>query len=259
MGSPATTEDPLSHSHVSPTGHHAPTWRRAAAVAALALCAVALPAQGSDVVEAKKIFNQRCTACHTFGKGIKVGPDLKGVTARRDRAWLLAFVRSSQRVIAAHDPVATDLFERFKRQRMPDWTDLSEAQIGGILDWLAANGPEQKEIDERNAEEATTADIEIGRSLFHGRTPLAGGGMGCAGCHAIREADAMIGASFGPDLTHAYLKYHDRALTLLLRRPCVMRLPESSSSPFLLPQELFALKAYLRQAALPAESKRGAP
>jgi cytochrome c2 len=27
--------------------------------------------------DAKKIFNQRCTACHTYGKGVKVGPDLK--------------------------------------------------------------------------------------------------------------------------------------------------------------------------------------
>ena len=30
-------------------------------------------------------FTTRCTACHTFGKGVKVGPDLKGVTERRQR------------------------------------------------------------------------------------------------------------------------------------------------------------------------------
>jgi protein SCO1/2 len=58
---------------------------------------VLLPARAAHAIDAKKVFNQRCTACHTFGKGVKVGPDLKGVTARRQRPWLLKFVRSSQR------------------------------------------------------------------------------------------------------------------------------------------------------------------
>src|SRR5262245_32452833 len=68
-----------------------------------------------DAAEPKKIFNQRCTACHTYGKGVKVGPDLKGVTERRQRPWLLKFVRSSQAVIQAGDPVASALFKEFKQ------------------------------------------------------------------------------------------------------------------------------------------------
>jgi mono/diheme cytochrome c family protein len=91
----------------------------------------------ADAVEAKKIFSQRCTACHSFGRGIKVGPDLKGVAARRQMPWLLKFIRSSQGVIKGGDPVAQNLFQQFKQQRMPDWTDLSEAQIYSIVNWLA--------------------------------------------------------------------------------------------------------------------------
>jgi cytochrome c2 len=45
--------------------------------------------------EAAATFNGRCTACHTYGKGIKVGPDLKGVTERRKRDWLLKFIHAS--------------------------------------------------------------------------------------------------------------------------------------------------------------------
>src|SRR5689334_22472700 len=78
----------------------------------------------SDSTEAKKIFNQRCTSCHTFGKGVKVGPDLKGVNERRTRPWLLKFIRSSQGFIKEGDPIATGLFDQFRRQRMPDWLDL---------------------------------------------------------------------------------------------------------------------------------------
>jgi protein SCO1/2 len=75
--------------------------------------------------EAAAIFNRRCTACHTYGKGIKVGPDLKGVTGRRTHDWLLKFIRASSMVIKSGDPTATKLFAEFKGQRMPDWTDLS--------------------------------------------------------------------------------------------------------------------------------------
>src|SRR3954465_1803080 len=87
----------------------------------------------ADPAEAKKIFTTRCMACHTFGKGVKVGPDLKGVTERRERAWIVKFVRSSSTMVGS-DPIAVQLFDQFKQQRMPDWTDLSEPQINGIMD-----------------------------------------------------------------------------------------------------------------------------
>src|SRR5262245_19781267 len=85
--------------------------------------------------EAAATFNGRCTACHTYGKGIKVGPDLKGVNERRKREWLLKFIHASSNVIKSGDPTATTLFAQFKQQRMPDWTDLSDKQINDILDY----------------------------------------------------------------------------------------------------------------------------
>ena len=121
-----------------------------------------IAARPAHAVDAKKIFNQRCTACHTYGKGVKVGPDLKGVTARRQRPWLLKFIRSSQQVIASGDKTANELFRTYKRQRMPDWTDLSPQDVAAILDWLAADGPEQKPADERDAELASAGGRRAG-------------------------------------------------------------------------------------------------
>jgi nitrate reductase gamma subunit len=203
----------------------------------------------ADAAEAKKIFSTRCMACHTFGKGIKVGPDLKGVTERRQRPWLLKFIRSSQTVIKSGDPIATELFATFKQQQMPDWTDLSEEQIGSILDYLAANGPDQKDIDERFAESATLAEIENGRQLFHGERAPVNGGSACSSCHPISGGRA-IGGSLGPDLTDIYSRYQDGWMTQSLRHPCVQRLPESTNRVFLTPEESFYLKAYLRQTEL---------
>ncbi len=228
-----------------------PARRRRAPAIILALLVSALTVNANaGENEAAKIFVQRCTACHTFGKGVKVGPDLKGVTARRPRDWLLRFIRSSQAVIDSGDPVAVALFAEFRRQRMPDWTDLSEEQVGAILDWLAADGPEQKPADERHAELATAVEVELGRRLFLGQTRFAGGGMACAGCHGVRDRGDSRGGSLAGDLTGIYAAYRDRALTMFIRRPCSARVPESSAAGFLQPQELFALKAYLRKVGL---------
>jgi mono/diheme cytochrome c family protein len=254
-----------------PTSARAARWRRTTAgVLALgaALAITLLTPNPAGAVDPKKIFNQRCSACHTFGKGVKVGPDLKGVTARRQRPWLLKFVRSSQRVIAGGDPVAVELYRTFKKQRMPDWTDLSPQDVAVILDWLAADGPEQKPADERDAELATATDVAGARALFDGRAPLASGGLACGACHSVREHDRRYGGTLGPDLTDAYLKYRDRALTLFLRHPCTPRQPELGAERYLAPEEAFALKAFMREVALAAspfttypmaESKRGQP
>jgi cytochrome c2 len=227
----------------------------AALLSALALifCASRHAAAG-DAAEAKKIFNQRCTSCHTFGKGVKVGPDLKGVTERRARPWLLRFIRSSQGLIKEGDTIAAGLFDQFRRQRMPDWLDLSESQIDSVLDWFSVDGPDQKEPDERDAELATAADIDRARGLFNGSVGFTNGGVACGTCHSIRDNDQTIGGSLGPNLTAAYLRYRDRGLTLFLRKPCFQREPDTSTVRYLTPDEAFVIKAYLRQAALPSSS-----
>lgn len=206
-----------------------------------------VPAFAADFTEPANIFRKRCSACHTFGKGVKVGPDLKGVTERRQRAWLLKFVRSSQTVIQSGDPTAKALFDQFKPQKMPDWSDLSEAQISAIMDFFAANGPEIKPADERLADTATPAEIETGRKLFHGETPLALGAQSCSSCHAV-AGSGFRGGSLGPNLTTTFLKYQDKAMTDFLRRPCFQRVPETEES-YLKPEESFAIKSYLAQSA----------
>lgn len=223
------------------------------------IASLASTANASDGSEAKKIFNQRCTACHTFGKGVKVGPDLKGVTERRPRRWLLSFIRGSQRMIQAGDPVAVDLFRQFKQERMPDWSDLTPEQVTGILDWFAASGPEQREPDERDAQLATAAEVTRGRQLFHGTVPQATHGLACAACHAIQDGASSSSAGLAPDLTTAYLAYRDRALTLFLKSSCFRREPVQPPGNYLTPTESFLIKAYLRHTALQAHGTTAAP
>jgi mono/diheme cytochrome c family protein len=201
-------------------------------------------------------FQGRCTACHTYGKGVKVGPDLKGVTERRQRSWLVQFIRGSSGMIASGDRTAVALFAEFKQQRMPDWTELSEEQVHGILDYLGAGGPDVRPLDERNAEHATPADVELGRHLFDGVARFADGRPPCSSCHSARGSAWLEGGSLGPDLSTAYLDHQDKALTSLLRRPCFRWDPSLGGAGQLTATESFALKAFLRESALP---RRGAP
>ncbi|MBO0912631.1 MAG: c-type cytochrome [Acidobacteria bacterium] len=198
-------------------------------------------------LEAAAIFNQRCTACHTYGKGVKVGPDLKGVTERRKRDWLLKFIHASSQVIKSGDPTATALFAQFKQQRMPDWTDLSEKQISDILDYFAVGGPDIKPEDERNAETATAAETEAGRKMFYGETRLQHGAPVCASCHSL-AGTGMRGGTLGPDLTNVYFRYQDVALTAFFHHPC-FSWARRNPDVYLTAKESFALKAFLRLAA----------
>ncbi len=205
--------------------------------------------------EAAATFNKRCTACHTYGKGIKVGPDLKGVTERRKRDWLVKFIHASSSVIKSGDVTAVSLFAQFKQQRMPDWADLSDKQINDILDYVAIGGPDIKPADERNAELALPADIELGRQLFSGDQRLKYGSQSCSSCHGVQGAG--WGGSLGPDLTQAYFRFQDRALTEFLRHPC-FQWETSGVARYLTAKESFALKAFLRQAALGQSAHAGA-
>ncbi len=201
-------------------------------------------------------FKRRCTACHTFGKGRNVGPDLRGVTERRSREWLTRFIRSSSAVIAAGDPIAAALFSEFKGQRMPDWTDLSEKEIADLLDYLATGGPERKPDDERGAETATAAELGLGSRLFQGAARFEYGAQRCSSCHSVRGHDTTLGGSLGPDLGTACQRYRDNELTALLRRPCFGWDPPPRGDRYLTPRERFALKAFLCGSAVAGASAR---
>lgn len=207
--------------------------------------------------EAAATFNKRCTACHTFGKGVKVGPDLKGVTERRKRDWLVKFIHASSTVINSGDATAVSLFAEFKKQRMPDWTDLSEKQISDILEFIAIGGPDIKPADERNAELASSSDLELGRQLFSGERHFKYGIQPCSACHSVQAT--RWGGSLGPDLTQTYFKFQDRALTEFLRHPCFQWETASAGTHYLTAKEIFALKALLRQAGLHKSARVESP
>lgn len=194
-------------------------------------------------------FARRCSACHTFGKGDLIGPDLKGVTERRSRQWLTGWIASSERTIRSGDVTAAALFKKYKQQRMPE-QPLSTGELASLLDYLAAGGPTaDAQRRHRRADTATIAEIEVGRSLFAGERPLTDGGAACNSCHSIGDT-THLGASLGPDLSRAYSRYQDASLASLLARGCFPRATNVVGHTSVTDAESFMLRAFLRHAQL---------
>jgi hypothetical protein len=66
-----------------------------------------------------------------------VGPDLKGVTARRDRAWLIRYLVAPDVLRAKKDPIAVELDAKYKGVSMPN-LGLSEVDAGDLIVYLEA-------------------------------------------------------------------------------------------------------------------------
>lgn len=102
------------------------------------------------------IFATHCAACHTVGHGDKIGPDLLGVGAVRDRAWLAHFILRPDQMIAAGDPVAVELFNKYKRVNMPN-LQLADIDINALIDFINAQSSKSKSAPQEGKTEDVVA------------------------------------------------------------------------------------------------------
>jgi protein SCO1/2 len=94
-------------------------------------------AQPLTVGQGEYLFATRCAACHTLGGGDYVGPDLQGVTAVRDRAWLSRFIKTPDRMLAEKDPTALALMAKYKQLPMPNLS-LGDGDVAALIAYLDA-------------------------------------------------------------------------------------------------------------------------
>ena len=83
------------------------------------------------------LFTKACAACHTVGKGAKVGPDLAGVRKRRSTDWLVRFIKNPPKMHAEGDPTALELAAQYPNVRMPA-LQMSDTDVSDLLAYLDA-------------------------------------------------------------------------------------------------------------------------
>ncbi|MCS5636031.1 MAG: SCO family protein [Myxococcota bacterium] len=82
------------------------------------------------------LFQTRCESCHDLGKRHALGPDLLGVTVRRDRAWLVRWIREPDKMLEEGDPLALNLYREYGELAMPNLR-LEESEVESVIDYLA--------------------------------------------------------------------------------------------------------------------------
>lgn len=81
------------------------------------------------------LFGRQCAPCHTIGRGDTIGPDLLGVTNKRNRDWLARMIQRPDQLLAEKDPVATAMFEKYKQVQMPNLR-LGDDELNEIIGFL---------------------------------------------------------------------------------------------------------------------------
>ena len=190
-----------------------------------------------DIANGEVIFNAKCVTCHTIGKGKLVGPDLKGVTGRRDSAWLGTWIKAPDKVLGAGDPVAVKLLLEYNNIPMPN-LGLSDADVANLIAYFQsvdsaasavpastqAVGAQQSPVTQPTFQPLTGAaevlalngDPDYGEKFFTGAAPLKNAGTPCIACHSVEGVGIVGGGSLGPDQTHVYTKYSRQGLAAAL-------------------------------------------
>jgi mono/diheme cytochrome c family protein len=87
------------------------------------------------------LFKNNCISCHATSTEVVVGPGLAGITQRRPEAWLVSWIKNSQKVIQSGDKYAVELFNKYNKTPMPAYENFSEDDIKSILKYIeAVNG-----------------------------------------------------------------------------------------------------------------------
>jgi mono/diheme cytochrome c family protein len=90
----------------------------------------------------RTLFTQNCASCHALNK-IIIGPPLAGIENRiQDKKLLIEWIRNNQKVLRSGNRYFNALLKEYNGLPMSIFTNLTEAEIQSILDYLnQSKGP----------------------------------------------------------------------------------------------------------------------
>ena len=89
---------------------------------------------GLEAVQGKLAFETKCLACHSIGGGKKLGPDLAGVTKRRNESWLTRWLKAPEKMLET-DLDAKKMLKEYNNIPMPN-QNLPDAEIRQYLKYF---------------------------------------------------------------------------------------------------------------------------
>jgi len=203
--------------------------------------------------EAADFFRQNCVSCHTVGGGRLTGPDLKNVTQRKEREWLVEFLQSPQTMMDKGDPYALKLQQEARSVVMPTINGMSKDRAQALLTMLDAESklPKSQFAGMQISDRPFTAyDISQGKTMFTGDRRLVNGGPPCISCHTVKGTGALGGGRLAPDLTRVYERLQGRkAMAAWLFAPATPTMSTVFRQHGLKPEEILPLVAFFEDSA----------
>ena len=104
-----------------------------------------------NIPRGEQIYRTRCATCHTLtGNELAgaLGPDLLGVTQRREKRWLFDWLKAPDQMLKKKDPIAMALYKQYNNLAMPNMR-LNQEEAVVLLDYIKdetqrlQEGPEQ--------------------------------------------------------------------------------------------------------------------
>ncbi|HET7183603.1 MAG TPA: c-type cytochrome [Terriglobales bacterium] len=220
----------------------------------IALLFITVHAFGQDRVH--DYFDQNCSSCHSIGGGVLAGPDLKNVTKRADRHWLVEFIRDPDAKISAKDKYALQLVQEAQGITMPGFADINNEfgeQVLQYIDQQSSGGALAA------APPAGLGDANRGRTIFVGARPLRNGGTACMACHRAASV-ASGGGRLGPELTLVHRKLGgDRGMPPWLSNPPTQVMATVYRSRPLTAAEVADLTSFFRETSEASRQLSNAP
>ena len=215
--------------------------------------AILLAEGAASAQDTATFYRKNCGACHSIGGGPRVGPDLKDVSARRDRAWLARFLENPKAVIDSGDAYARELVAKSHGLVMPAVNGLDQAKAEALLDYIEAQSKPGQSASAKPAVQErpfTPVEVERGKEIVLGRHPLVNGGAPCISCHTLRDLAGLGGGRLGPDLTRSYERLGGRnSMKGWLASPPTPTMQAAYRSHAFTPGEIDALLAYFESAS----------
>jgi len=208
-------------------------------------------------------FRLNCTSCHTIGGGRLVGPDLRGVTERKDRAWLARFIVDPQGVIDSGDAYALKLLDEARGVKMTGVPGMTLDRAMILLDLIEAESLLEKSVFagiKMSDRPFTAADVAAGSRIFLGIDRLANRGPACVSCHSVNGIGVLAGGKLGPDLNAVFERLNGRKglATWLSAPPTPIMQAVFSNHPFDEDEILPLVAFFADKAVAPPESGQAA-